>query len=131
MQPEDFKAPQAGTCVRTLGRFWAFVPAPLPPKLAYDNSLVMALSQADAALGEVAGLTKGGAVPRLHTLIQAFARREDPAVGDALSGRAREFGVDPGREAVLDRVADDGVLLGHDRHAARDGWLATGDGATL
>lgn len=43
MKPEDFKSPEAGRCVRTPGRFWAFVPAPLPPKLAFDSSLVMAL----------------------------------------------------------------------------------------
>ena len=76
MSPQDFKTPAAGKCVRTLGRFWAFVPAPLPPKLAFDANLARALSEADAALGEVAGLTKAGTVPRMQMLIQAFARRE-------------------------------------------------------
>jgi Fic family protein len=76
MDPKDFTSPEAGKCVRTIGRFWAFVPALLPPSLSLDRPLVLALSQADAALGEVAGLVKGGAVPRMHALIQAFARRE-------------------------------------------------------
>jgi Fic family protein len=76
MNPEAFKSDQAGKCVRTLARYWAFVPAALPPKVAFDKGLVTALSHADAALGELAGLVKGGAIGRMHTLIQAFARRE-------------------------------------------------------
>jgi len=76
MNPKDFKSPGAGKCVWTISRFWAFVPAPLPPTINFDRSLVVALSQADAALGEVAGLVRGGAVARMHMLIQAFARRE-------------------------------------------------------
>jgi hypothetical protein len=35
---------------------WAFVPDPLPPKLAYGLRLVGVLSEADRALGELAGL---------------------------------------------------------------------------
>lgn len=76
MKPEDFKSSDAGRCVRTLGRHWAFVPALLPPNVSFDHTLVMALSQADTALSEMAGLVKGGVVSRMHTLIQAFARRE-------------------------------------------------------
>jgi Fic family protein len=76
MNPKDFKSPEAGECVRTMGRFWAFVPAPLPPKITFKRELIVALSRADAALGEVAGLVKGGAVARMHMLIRAFARRE-------------------------------------------------------
>lgn len=36
--------------------YWAFVPNPLPPQLDFDRSLVSVLSQADRALGELAGL---------------------------------------------------------------------------
>jgi hypothetical protein len=36
--------------------YWAFVPNPLPPALELDLSLVKALSAADRALGELAGL---------------------------------------------------------------------------
>ncbi len=39
------------TCVPS-----TFVPAPLPPDLSYDAALVLALSRADAALSELAGL---------------------------------------------------------------------------
>lgn len=40
---------------RGTAAYRAFVPAPLPPDLAYDSELVRALSDADRALGELAG----------------------------------------------------------------------------
>lgn len=76
MNPKDIKSKIAGKCVRTIGRYWAFVPSPLPPTLEFDKHLVMTLSKADAALGEVAGLALGGAMPRMQMLIHTFARRE-------------------------------------------------------
>ena len=76
MDPKLFRSSSAGKCVRTPGRYWAFVPALLPPKIDFDKSLSIALSHADAALGELVGLIKAGAVSRMHMLIQAFARRE-------------------------------------------------------
>jgi Fic family protein len=54
--------------------YWAFVPNPLPPALELDLSLVKALSAADRALGELAGL--GRNMPNPHLLIQPFIRRE-------------------------------------------------------
>jgi len=54
--------------------YWAFVPHPLPPALTLDAKLVHALSEADRALGELAGL--GRAMPNPHLLIGPFMRRE-------------------------------------------------------
>jgi len=54
--------------------YWAFVPHPLPPDLTLDAKLVRALSEADRALGELAGL--GRAMPNPHLLIGPFVRRE-------------------------------------------------------
>lgn len=54
--------------------YWAFVPHPLPPLLDLDRSLIQALSAADRALGELAGL--GRNMPNPHLLIQPFIRRE-------------------------------------------------------
>jgi len=76
MNAKEFRSPQAGKCIRTTGGFWAFVPATLPPSFDLDSVTTLALSRADAALGEVAGLTMGGVVGRMHMLIQTFARRE-------------------------------------------------------
>lgn len=74
MNPADFQAPQAGRIVQTPQRHPAFVPAPLPPEIAFDLSLVGALSRADAALSELAGL--GRVLPNPHLLIAPYLRRE-------------------------------------------------------
>lgn len=55
--------------------YWAFVPHPLPARLSLDDAeLVHTLSEADRALGELAGL--GRTMPNPHLLIGAFVRRE-------------------------------------------------------
>jgi Fic family protein len=74
MNPTDFRAPEAGRLVRARGGYDAFLPAPLPPKLAYDDDLVLALSRADAALSELSGL--GRHLPNPHLLIAPYVRRE-------------------------------------------------------
>ncbi len=50
------------------------MPAPLWPKLTYSHELVMALSQADAALGELAGVD--AQLPDPHLLDGLFKRQE-------------------------------------------------------
>jgi Fic family protein len=74
MDRADFRAPNAGTLVEATGGYLAFVPAPLPPVLAYDADLVLALSRADAALSELSGL--GRRLPNPHLLIAPYMRRE-------------------------------------------------------
>lgn len=56
------------------GGYWAFMPNPLPPALSWTPDLVGALSEADRALGELAGLGKSLINP--HLLIRPFVRRE-------------------------------------------------------
>jgi Fic family protein len=76
MNPDDFKQPSGE--LRRAGRgdaaYWAFVPAPLPPNIEWDTALVQALSRADRALGELAGL--GSTIPNPHLLIEPFIRQE-------------------------------------------------------
>lgn len=74
MNPADFRSPEAGRVIRATGGYHAFVPAPLPPKLVYDDGLVLALSRADAALSELSGL--GRHLPNPHLLIAPYVRRE-------------------------------------------------------
>jgi len=74
LNPTDFRAPEAGRVIRARGGYHAFIPAPLPPKLTYDDDLVLALSQADAALSELSGL--GRHLPNPHLLIAPYVRRE-------------------------------------------------------
>lgn len=52
----------------------AFVPNPLPPPFTWNAELIRLMSQADRALGELAGLGRGLNNP--HLLIGPFIRRE-------------------------------------------------------
>jgi Fic family protein len=56
------------------GRFFAFVPAPLPPKLDFTPRLIRVLSDADRLIGNLAG--EGGRLPNPHVLMRPFIRRE-------------------------------------------------------
>ena len=60
--------------VRTSRGYFAFVPAPLPPVIRYDDALVLALSRADSALSELSGL--GRLMPNPHLLIAPYVRKE-------------------------------------------------------
>ena len=77
MNIEQFRQSPSGRLIRHGhgdAAYWAFVPHPLPPKLTLDLQLFQALSSADRALGELAGL--GRNMPNPHLLIQPFIRRE-------------------------------------------------------
>lgn len=74
MNPRDFRVREAGRTVKAAGGYWAFVPAPLPPKLVYDEELVHLISKADAALSELSGL--GRLLPNPHLLIAPWMARE-------------------------------------------------------
>ena len=74
MDPSEFHAPGAGRVVNSPEGYAAFVPAPLPPKITYTKDLVLALSRADAALGELSGV--GGELPDPQLLDASFKRQE-------------------------------------------------------
>ena len=63
-----------GRTVRGRGGYRAFVPAPLPPPIAWDAELVGALSRADQAIGRLAG--EGRRFPNPHLFISPFLHRE-------------------------------------------------------
>jgi len=54
--------------------YWAFVPSPLEPTIAFDPELVKSLSGADRALSELAGIAR--TLPNPHLLIRPFMKRE-------------------------------------------------------
>ncbi len=60
--------------IQTLQGYAAFIPAPLPPKLAFTDGLVLALSKADVALATLSEL--GRRLPNPHLLIPPYVRRE-------------------------------------------------------
>ena len=60
--------------MRQPGGHEAFVPAPLPPPIAWDGEIVTALSAADLAIGRLGG--EGRRLPNPNLLIRPFVRRE-------------------------------------------------------
>jgi len=75
MEPQAFQDSTAGRVLRVPGKeYWAYHPASLPPTLTWTTELMVTLSQADSALGELKGLGHSLANPRL--LIAPFIRRE-------------------------------------------------------
>lgn len=77
MNPKDFAATNSGRVIR-VGQgepaYWAFVPDPLPPKLAPDWQLARLNAAAERAVGELAGL--GRMLPNPNLFIRPFLRRE-------------------------------------------------------
>ncbi len=115
MKAADFRCPSAGQVVRTLHGYDAFIPAPLPPTLTYEQDLVVALSEADAALSELSGL--GRYLPNPHLLIAPYTRREA-----VLSSRIEGTRVSLS-ELLLDEV-EEGSPQGDERREVRNYVLA-------
>lgn len=74
MDPSRFSKPSAGRVIKTLDGHPAFLPTPLPPEIDLSFDLVRRLSEADRALGTLAGI--GRILPNPHLLTQPFLRRE-------------------------------------------------------
>ncbi len=74
MAAETRTSSPPGRTIRVPGGYSAYVPHPLPPRIEYGPALVRALSEADRAIGRLAG--EGGRLPNPHLLIRPFIRRE-------------------------------------------------------
>ncbi|MGA2828450.1 MAG: Fic family protein [Streptosporangiaceae bacterium] len=76
MDATRFVAPEWGKAISTLGpaSYMAFVPEPLPREIPLDADTVLKLSEADAALGRLAG--SGRLLPDPHLLVNAYITRE-------------------------------------------------------
>lgn len=76
MDPTKFVAPEWGRAVSTGGpaAYHAFVPAFVPRELTLSPHTIMLLSEADAALGRLAGA--GRLLPDPHLLVNAYITRE-------------------------------------------------------
>ncbi len=74
MDIKDFSDQLSGRLSKVPQGYVAFIPNPLPPLLAFDMALALALSKADAALSELSGL--GGQLPNPHLLIAPYIKRE-------------------------------------------------------
>lgn len=70
----SFEPDAPGSLVDIGGGFVAFVPAPLPPSIAWTGELIAALSAADQAIGQLAGV--GRTLPNPLLLIRPFLQKE-------------------------------------------------------
>lgn len=106
MDSSDFRSERSGV-VEVIEQgsrpYTAFVPHAPPPTLNFTPELVASLSEADAAIGELAGVGRG--LPKPVLLLSPFVRREA-----VLSSRIE------GTQATLDDVLRDemGVSEGDD-----------------
>lgn len=74
MRREQFRPPQGEHVVRAHGGYLAFVPPVLPPQVDLDRKLARLLSEADRAVGLLAGA--GQVVPNPYLLSHSLLRRE-------------------------------------------------------
>ncbi len=76
MDASQFVAADWGKVISTLGpaSYKAFVPAKVPKELTLTAEIIMKLSDADAALGRLAG--SGRLLPNPHLLVNAYITRE-------------------------------------------------------
>jgi Fic family protein len=74
MNPAKFRKEGAGKLFGIGQEQWAFLPNPLPPTLEITWELAERISDADRALGELAGVAR--TIPNPHLLIEPFTRRE-------------------------------------------------------
>src|SRR5579872_4522294 len=115
MDPARYQASDAGRAIRVgtgEAAYWAFSPAPIPRSIALSAEVVYELSEADRALGALAGL--GGRLPNPHLLIQPYLRREAVAstriegtqssLSDVMSIEAQQRPESPDQREVLNYV---------------------------
>jgi Fic family protein len=74
MNYQSFENSPAGRLSKTIQGYYTFIPNPLPPVLNWNESLVSSLSEADRAVGKLAGLSRNLTNPRL--LIRPFIHSE-------------------------------------------------------
>lgn len=74
MQVSDFKEDAPGDLIKNLDGNLTFVPRPLPPIVAWCNRLIIAITEAESALGKLSGI--GQRFPRPQRLVRLFLRRE-------------------------------------------------------
>lgn len=99
-----------GRAVKTLGNhgYWAYHPAALPRSLELTSQTVMLLSEADRALGRLAGA--GRLLPNPHLLLQPYIAREaiassriegtQASLSDVFDAQARNTAEGPVREVT-------------------------------
>jgi hypothetical protein len=102
LRPKDFGKKAPGKLVQDREGYWTYEPDPLPPELRFELTLVRQLTQADHALGELAGV--GRMLPNPHLLIGPFLRRE-AILSSRIEGTVTRL------EQLLPKNASQGAVL--------------------
>jgi len=97
---------QPGRLIRMPEGFEAFVPNPLPPQFQWTLKMIHSLSDADRAIGRLAG--EGRRLPNPHVLMRPFIARE-AVLSSRIEGTVATLGELLAAEAgaVVDRSPDD------------------------
>ncbi|MCJ7714976.1 MAG: Fic family protein [Anaerolineales bacterium] len=74
MKRNDFKQNAPGKIVKTSTGYYAFIPAPLPPKIKWTDQLLSQLSNADRGIAQLSEV--GASFPAPHVVVRPFIRRE-------------------------------------------------------
>ncbi|HZP95594.1 MAG TPA: Fic family protein [Candidatus Limnocylindria bacterium] len=92
--------------MRCVGGYWAYVPDALPPPIEWSAALASRLSDADRAVGRLAG--EGRRLPNPHLLMRPFVRRE-AVLSSKIEGTQATLGELLAAEAgaAVDRSPDD------------------------
>lgn len=110
MDEKRFVAPEMGEVVKTLGAhgYLAYVPKPLPREFDLPQRTILLLSDADRALGRLAGA--GRLLPNPHLLLQPYIALEalassriegtQASLSDVFDGQARDVAEGPVREVT-------------------------------
>lgn len=113
MDPATFQAPEFGHATRRTGDRWSFYyfePAPIPRELHLDAATVLALSEADAALGHLHGL--GHLITDPQLLVGPYITREalassriegtQASLADVFQAEASGRGAEPPTEDIAE-----------------------------
>jgi cell filamentation protein, protein adenylyltransferase len=110
VDPNRFVAPEFGEAFKTIGDagYIAYRPEPLPRRLDLSDDTVVALSDADRALGRLAGT--GRLLPNPHLLLRPYVTREalassriegtQASLSDVFDAQARKAPEGPLREVT-------------------------------
>jgi Fic family protein len=86
MQQEDFSANANGQLVKSPAGYQAFIPLPLPARLAWDDALVAQVAAATAEVAALAQAARKVASPFLISGISSFFARKEAVLSSRIEG---------------------------------------------
>lgn len=107
MQPLEFKKNRRVHLAKIQADAWAYIPPPLPSAEVLDQAVWLANSEADRAIGRLAGLGTTGLIRNPHLLIRPFIQREAVESSQIEGTQAEQrdlvlFEIDPDEPTTFD-----------------------------